>query len=71
MLSTNGYDLAEQREKIKNTIEYLKEEAENNNTETVLLSNDEVMDILFALTIAKRCIDYRLKKLVEKEEDWN
>lgn len=74
MLLTNGYDLAEKREQIDNIIENLKAAINNCNSSTnctILLSDNDAMDILLALSMAKNCINYRLKKLVEKEEDWN
>ena len=56
----NAYELSEKKNKIVCTINYLEYESNNNNTETVLLTNGEVEEIIDSM---KECVDFINEKL--------
>lgn len=49
-----AYDLSEKKNKLINRMEWLRQETDN-DAETVLLSNDEVEDIVDCM---KECVDF-------------
>lgn len=55
-----AYELSEKKNRILNQIGYLEQESHQNNTETVLLTNGEVGEIIEAL---KECVDVINKRL--------
>ncbi len=57
----NAFEMSEKKIKIISTINYLREETRNNNTETVLLTNDEVLNIVESLTECLEIINEKLK----------
>ena len=57
----NAFEMSEKKIKIISTINYLREETRNNNTETVLLTNDEVLNIVESLTECLEIINGKLK----------
>lgn len=57
-----AYDLSEYKIMILKEENYLKRECDGNNTETVLLSNDEVGSILDVFSVCKLVIDEALRK---------
>lgn len=59
-----AYELSEKKNKILRQIEYLRQETDNNNTETVLLTNDEVLNIIENLNECIETINESLKKIV-------
>ncbi len=58
-----AYELSEKKNKILMQIEYLQQET-NNNTETVLLTNDEVLNVIENLNECIETINEQLKKIV-------
>ncbi len=58
----NAYDLSEKKNKLISRAMYLHEEL-NNSTETVLLTNDEVLDIIEMLEECVKFINDRLKTI--------
>ena len=59
-----AYELSEKKNKILMQIEYLRQETDCNNTETVLLTNDEVFNIIENLNECIETINESLKKIV-------
>lgn len=59
-----AYELSEKKNKILRQIEYLKQEMSSNNTETVLLTNDELLNIIENLNECIETINESLKKVV-------
>lgn len=59
-----AYELSEKKNRILNQIEYLEQESDQNNTETVLLTNGEVGEIVEALKECVAFIDRRLKTVI-------
>lgn len=59
-----AYDLSEKKNKILRQIEYLQQEAQGNNTETVLLTNNEILEIIENLNECIETINEQLKKIV-------
>lgn len=59
-----AYELSEKKNKILKQIEYLQQEVSCNNTETVLLTNDEVLNIVENLSGCIETINDSLKKIV-------
>lgn len=57
----NAFEMSEKKIKIISTINYLREETRNNNTETVLLTNDEVLNIVESLSECLEIINEKLK----------
>ncbi len=57
-----AYDLSEYKIMILKEQNYLKRECDGNNTETVLLTNDEVGRILDVLSVCTLVIDEILRK---------
>lgn len=57
-----AYDLSEYKIMILEQENYLKEEKDGNNTETVLLTNEEVEKILDMFSICRIVIDDALRK---------
>lgn len=57
-----AYDLSEKKNKILNRIGWLKDETEN-NTGTVVLSNDEVNDVIDCLKDYVESINLQLSKV--------
>lgn len=57
-----AYDLSEYKVMILKEENYLKREKDSNNTETVLLTNEEVEKILDMLSLCRIIIDDALKK---------
>lgn len=57
----NAFEMSEKKIKIISTINYLREETRNNNTETVLLTNDEVLNIVESLIECLEIINEKLK----------
>lgn len=58
-----AYELSEKKSKILRQIEYLKQEISCSNTETILLSNDEVLNIIENLNECIETINESLKKV--------
>lgn len=58
-----AYELSEKKNKILRQIEYLQQEKEGNNTETVLLTNDEVLNIIENLNECVETINEQLSKV--------
>lgn len=50
----NAFELSEKKIRIMKRINYLRAEANENNTDTVLLTNDEVEEIIESMN---ECID--------------
>jgi len=59
----SAYELSEKKNKVLRQIDYLQQET-NNNTETVLLTNDEVFNVIEILTGCLETINEQLKKIV-------
>lgn len=57
----NAFEMSEKKIKIISTINYLREETRNNNTETVLLTNDEVLNIVESLSECLEIVNEKLK----------
>ena len=57
-----AYDLSEYKIIILKQENYLEKEKDGNNTETVLLTNEEVEKILDIFSICRRVIDDALRK---------
>jgi len=55
-----AYELSEKKNKIICTINYLEQEKNHNNTETVLLTNGEVEEIIDSM---QECVDFINEKL--------
>lgn len=53
--------MSEKKIKIISTINYLREETRNNDTETVLLTNDEVLNIVESLSECLEIVNEKLK----------
>lgn len=62
-----AYELSERKNKILKQIEYLQQETSSNNTETVLLTNGEVLNIIENLNECIETINESLKKWFYKE----
>lgn len=58
-----AYELSEKKNKILRQIEYLHQET-NNDTGTVLLTNDEVLNVIESLNECLETINEQLKKIV-------
>ncbi len=56
----NAFELSEKKNKIIITINYLTREMDCNNTDTVLLTNDEVREIIESM---QECVDFINEKL--------
>lgn len=59
-----AYELSEKKNKILRQIEYLQQETKSNDTETVLLTNDEVLNIIENLNECIETINESLKKII-------
>lgn len=57
----NAYELSEKKNKMLCNINYLRQEMAGNNTDTVLLTNEEVMYIVESLEECVGFINDRLK----------
>lgn len=57
----NAFEMSEKKIKIISTINYLREETRNNDTETVLLTNDEVLNIVESLSECLEIVNEKLK----------
>ena len=57
-----AYDLSEYKIMILKEVNYLESECEQNNTETVLLTNEEVEKILDLFSVCRTVIDDALRK---------
>ena len=58
----NAYELSERKNSVLAEVRYLQREAEGNNTDTVLLTNEEVADVIGNLNFVVEMIDSVLKK---------
>ncbi len=59
-----AFELSERKNKILRQIEYLRDETKDSNTETVLLTNNEVLNIVEGLNECVETINEQLKKFV-------
>lgn len=59
----NAFELSEKKNRIIRRINYLKAEAKENNTDTVLLTNDEVEEIIESMTECIEVINLELAKV--------
>ena len=60
----NAYELSEKKNKIICTINYLERERNYNNTETVLLTNEEVEEIIESMNECVGFINEKLKSVL-------